>query len=86
MLCNLLQYDIEIITLDENSEPHQQMEQLKNQGYEMVLCDMVGTSIARELGMNFILITSGKESVEAALDQAVRFPKFFPSPGSNLRF
>ena len=77
MLCNLLQYDIEIITLDENSEPHQQMEQLKNQGYEMVLCDMVGTSIARELGMNFILITSGKESVEAALDQAVRFSKIF---------
>lgn len=77
MLCNLLQYQIEIITLDENTEPRQQMEHLKDLGYEMVLCDMVGTSIARDLGMNFILITSGKESVEAALDQAVRFSKIF---------
>ena len=77
MLCNLLQYDIEIIVLDENTEPYQQMEHLKEQGYEMVLCDMVGTSIARELGMNFILIISGRESIEAALDQAVRFSKIF---------
>lgn len=77
MLCNLLQYDIEIVALDENTEPYQQMEHLKEQGYEMVLCDMVGTSIARELGMNFILITSGRESIEAALDQAVRFSKIF---------
>ena len=29
MLCNLLQYDIEIIVLDENTEPYQQMEHLK---------------------------------------------------------
>lgn len=77
MLCNLLQYDIEIIVLDEETEPYQQMKHLREQGYEMVLCDMVGTSIAHELGMNFILITSGKESIEAALDQAVRFSKIF---------
>lgn len=77
MLCNLLQYNIEIITLDENTDPHQQIEHLKEQGYEMILCDMIGTSVAQDLGMNSILITSGKESVEAALDQAVRFSKIF---------
>ena len=51
------------------------------------LCDMVGTSIARELGMNFILIISGRESIEAALDQwQYVFPKYFPLPDSSLRF
>lgn len=77
MLCDLLQYQIEIITLSKDMDPRQQMKQLKAQGCEMVLCDMVGTSIAKEFGMNFILITSGKESICAALEQAVQFSRLF---------
>lgn len=77
MLCDLLKYEIEIITLDEQTDIHEEMKALRRQGYEMVLCDMIGTSVAYELGINFILITSGKESIEAAFDQSVRLSGLF---------
>lgn len=79
MLCDLLKYNIEIITLGERSDAYTQMKKLREQGYEMVLCDMIGTSVAYELGMNFVLITSGKESMEAACDQAIMYARLFAS-------
>lgn len=79
MLCHLLKYDIDIVTLGENITAESEIKELHKKGYEMILCDMVGTSIAYELGMNFILITSGRESVECAIEQAVRSSQLFHS-------
>lgn len=76
-LCDLLKYDIEIITLGDSVDPYESMKKLREQGYEMVLCDMIGTSIAYDLGLNFILITSGKESIEASVDQAIKSSELF---------
>ncbi len=71
LIRNLLQYDIKIVTLDKPEDDRQAILELLDQGYEMVLCDMRTTITAYELGMNYILITSGRESIEATFTQAI---------------
>jgi len=71
VLCNLLQYEIEIITIKSQEEAVSRLETLKRQGFSMVLGDTVTVAKAKLTGMNGILITSGGESVEAAFDWAV---------------
>ena len=77
MLCNLLKYDIKIITIEDQMNIKKEMLTLKNNGYEMILCDMIGTSVAYELGLNFILITSGRESIDSAINRAVQYSSLF---------
>ena len=77
ILCDLMKYNIDIITLDDGIDVYDSMKNLRTQGYEMVLCDMIGTSVAYEVGLNSILVTSGKESIEAAFDQAIKSSRLF---------
>ena len=53
------------------------MERLKQGGYRMVVCDMVTHTIAREMGFDAFLITSGIESLHSAIDQAVNISTWF---------
>ncbi len=71
ILCNLLQYEIETVTIKSQDEVASCLESLKKQGFSMVLGDMVTTVNAKLANMNGILITSGRESVDAAFDRAV---------------
>lgn len=75
-LCSLMKYDIEIVTIYKEDDAYEGMRQLASRGYEMVLCDMIGTSAAYEYGLNSILITSSRESIEAAFDQAAKTAHF----------
>jgi len=45
---------------------------LQNQGYEAFLCDMVVDGMARQLGMNSYLITSGPDSIHNAFKQVLK--------------
>lgn len=71
ILCDLLQLDIDIYTIDETSDVLSLMQSLRAKGYGLVLCDTIGTLTASEAGLNYILITSGSESIEAAVRHAV---------------
>jgi len=71
ILCNLLQYEVKIITIKSQEDAASRLETLKEQGFSMVLGDTVTAVKAKLTGMNGILITSGGESVEAAFDRAV---------------
>lgn len=72
ILCDLLQYNIEIITIHSTEEAQLQLLNLRKKGYSMVICDMVTNTLAKSLAMNSILITSGNESIQSAFDQAVK--------------
>lgn len=72
MLCDLLQYKIDIFTIHSEEEVRSLLIKLKTQGYHMVVCDMVSYTEARSLGLNAILVTSGVESIQDALDRAVK--------------
>lgn len=72
LLCDLLQYKIDIFTIHNENEVQETLRDLKKRGYRMVLCDMIANTIAKKLGLNAILITSGDEGISSAFDQAVK--------------
>lgn len=71
LLCDLLQYDIDIITFTSEEDALPALRDAKKRGCKLVLCDMLGSSIAKKLWLNAILIPSGTESITAALNEAV---------------
>ena len=70
-LCSLLDFNLDILTVNNAAEVRHTLERLQQGGYRMVVCDMVTHTIAREMGFDAFLITSGVESLHAAIDQAV---------------
>ena len=77
VLCELLNQRIRIVTLREETDAASVLSQLKSEGYSLVLGDMISSLHARQLGMNSILITSGAESLEAAVNEAVQLASKF---------
>lgn len=73
LLCDLLQYQVDIFTIHSEEEVRPLLTKLKIQGYHMVVCDMSSHTEAKLLGLNAILITSGTESIEDAFNQAIKF-------------
>lgn len=71
LLCSLLQYDIDIITFTSEEDALPALRAAKKKGCTLVLCDMLGSSVAKKLWLNAILIPSGTESITAALNEAV---------------
>ena len=76
-LCDLLRYDIDIITIHSRDDVVSTLNRLHREGYRMVVSDMVTHTAARQMGMDAFLITSGAEGLRTALDQAVSFSKAF---------
>lgn len=72
ILCDLLQYKIDIISIHSEDEVPDTLKMLKQDGYRMILCDAFAYSLAKQVGLNAILITSGNESIENAFDNAVK--------------
>ncbi|MGB8451981.1 MAG: PrpR N-terminal domain-containing protein [Anaerocolumna sp.] len=71
-ICDILNYNINIYTIHNESEASDILKKLRLEGYDMVLCDMITSSLAQKFGMNAILITSGSESIEAAFDLSIQ--------------
>lgn len=86
LLCDLLQYRIDIFPIHNESEVQNVLTGLKSKGYRMVLCDMITHTLAKELGLNAILITSGTESIQTSFDQAVKICRGFTQVREENRF
>ncbi len=67
-LCELLDLDITIHNIHSEEEAKTVVEGLHRQGYTMIVGDVITAQMAREVGMNFVLIMSGKSSIRDALD------------------
>ncbi|MGT2910101.1 PrpR N-terminal domain-containing protein [Streptococcus cameli] len=71
LICNVLQYPIKIFTIENATDPKDILLQLKDEGYDLMLCDAITNQVALSLSINTILITSGMESIQTAYHQAV---------------
>lgn len=72
MLCDLLQYDIKVYTIHDKNEVAPMLSQIKEANCNFVLCDVIAESLARQAGLNPILIVSGPESIKSAFDEALQ--------------
>ena len=71
MLCQLMNYNIDILTIDSPEEVEPTLQRLQAASYETILCDVVANTTAKRLGLNSFLITSGIESVRLFFRQLI---------------
>jgi transcriptional regulator with PAS, ATPase and Fis domain len=70
-ICSILSYAIPTYGIDSKEKAEEKLTQLKAEGTELIVGDVVTSNIARSMGMQTILISSGVESVKKALDESV---------------
>lgn len=85
-ICDMLNYNINIYTIHNESEASATLKNLSLEGYDMVLCDMITSSLAQKYGMNAILITSGSESIEAAFDLSIQMSESINKIKNDVTF
>lgn len=73
ILRDLLHAQFDIVTIREIDEVEAQLIRLKQAGYNMIVGDTITCKTAQLLGMDNILINSGAESIENALNLAISF-------------
>lgn len=71
MLCELMNYDMDIYTIESADAVEPTLRQLQKNDYHSILCDVIANTTAKRLGMNSFLITSGVDSIRKAFDQAL---------------
>lgn len=70
-LCDLMQSQLDIITIHSTEEIQPVLTKLQQDGYRMIIGDMVTYTHAQGLGLNAFLITSGSESLHSAFQVAI---------------
>lgn len=76
-VCELLQIEMEMHTIESESEVEPLLLALRQKGEYVVIGDAITTAKASRLGINNIFAASGEESVRNALDDAGRFTRVF---------
>lgn len=71
VLNDLLDLNIDIITIDAEETAESVLNNLKKNEYEVIICDQITSTLAREIGLNAILINSVEESIKKAFEQAI---------------
>lgn len=72
-LKEVLPYAIDVYPINSADEALLVLKHFMSNGYHAVLCDMITYTTAQTLGMDAFLITSGMESIRAALETAVQY-------------
>ncbi|RIW29180.1 sigma-54-dependent Fis family transcriptional regulator [Bacillus salacetis] len=72
IISQLNEYDFTIRTLSHISEIDDSLQELKEQGVSLIVGDVITTSHAKLLGLNTILVTSGRESVNNAFSEGIQ--------------
>ena len=78
ILSEILDKNVDVITIKNQSELPDLIEALKRRGYSLIIGDRITYKTAQDMGLNSILIESGEESVENAIKNALNI-------GNNLQ-
>ncbi len=70
-LAAALGYDIDLFAPASPAQVEPALEQVRQRGYQTVLCDVICHTAARRMGMSAYLIVSGADSIRRAYAQAV---------------
>ncbi|MDN4071664.1 sigma-54-dependent Fis family transcriptional regulator [Fictibacillus terranigra] len=70
-ITDLLDISMEVFTIEEEQETVPLVQQLKKEGYELIMGDVVTVNAASNNGLNGILIQSGKEAILDSFQRAV---------------
>ncbi|MFD1064779.1 sigma-54-dependent Fis family transcriptional regulator [Oceanobacillus locisalsi] len=76
-LNDILDYDVKMFTIHQRDEVRLLLNNLKKENYEIVIGDVVTVEEAQKVGLRGFLITSGKEAIFDAFDEARRTYNMF---------
>lgn len=77
MLRDIMQYDFKVRTIRSSAECEVCLQSLRDEGTQVIAGDMISVTCAQKIGMHGLLIVSGIESVEAAIDSAVEMHRYY---------
>lgn len=86
ILCDLLGYELDIITVHSANEAETALSRLRQGGYKMVVSDVITHTLALQNGMTAFLITSGMESIHTAFDEAISISEHFQKLRQEVLF
>lgn len=66
-----------MVTIQSSTEVQANLERLKQEGFTVVIGDVITIEVAQRLGLRGVLITSGREAIMNAIDEAKRIHHFF---------
>lgn len=72
LICELLQYDVEIKTISDISEIVDSLTELKEKGISLIVGDVITVTHAKPIGLNTILVTSGRKNVLNSFDEVIK--------------
>ncbi len=71
ILCEMMNYQMNIITIHHPAELDEVLQRLKKEGINFILCDVITETVTREAGLEPILILSGLEGIESAVESSI---------------
>ncbi|MGN8646197.1 PrpR N-terminal domain-containing protein [Gracilibacillus sp. HCP3S3_G5_1] len=76
-ICNILDFDVKMITIKDRKEVRGHLQQLKQDNYSVVIGDVITVNVAEEIGLRGVLIASGREALLDAIEEGKRVYHFF---------
>ena len=76
-VCQILEIDISPNVISKEEEVKPTLKQLLEEGYEVIIGDVITVKEAENLGLNGVLITSGRESILKAFQNAIKIHHYF---------
>ena len=76
-VCQILEIDISPYVISKEEDVKPTLMQLLEKGYEVIIGDVITVKEAENLGLNGVLITSGKESILKAFQNAKKMHNYF---------
>jgi len=72
IICEILQYNVEIKTISSMDDISDTLSELKASGVSLIVGDAITTNNAKKMGLNIILVTSGRKSVLTAFNEVFK--------------
>ncbi|WP_100011607.1 sigma-54-dependent transcriptional regulator [Lentibacillus sediminis] len=85
-ICNILEFDVKMVTIESRGEVRGHLINLKEQGYSVVIGDVITVQVAEQVGLRGVLITSGKEAIMDAFEEGRRSYNFFRRVNSQFYY
>ena len=87
VICDILKYEIPIFEINSEEEARESLADAAKSNIELIIGDVVTTDLARQAGINNLLITSGPESVEKVLRDSISlFQSILKAQHSDLPY
>lgn len=79
MLCEIMQFDCKVVTIHSEAECKTCLKALREEEIRVIVGDTISVDCCKDYGMHGLLIVSGIESVESAIDNAVEMHHYYAS-------